>query len=201
MRVLGEGEFLAGPSLTSPEDGASDVVGQMLLTWESVDGAAAYHVQVSTSRSFTPLVLDTSGVAGTSLDLPNLAHSTTYYWRVRGTSNQLPGAFSSTYSFRTEVHVSSAGDLAIPTYFALKQNYPNPFNPSTMVVYDVPEHARVRVIVFDVLGHEVARLIDKDMSPGRHEVRFEASSLPAGVYLLNMQAKSFMQTRSMVLVR
>lgn len=201
LRVLGEGEFLVAPALTSPEDGTSDVGDQVSLIWETVDGAAGYHVQVSTSRSFTPLVVDTTGVMGTSLDLTNLTQSTTYFWRVRGASDQLPGAFSSTYSFSTETLVSTEDAATLPRVFALRQNYPNPFNPSTQIAYDVAEHAPVTIVVFDVLGRQVAKLIDERMAPGRYEARFDAHGLSSGIYFVRMQAGSFTETRTMVLAR
>ncbi len=201
LRVLGEGEFLAGPALTSPEDGTSDVGEQVSLIWQAITGARAYQVQVSTTRSFTPLIVDTSGVTATSIDLADLQHSTTYYWRVRGISDELPGAFSQTFSFTTEIRVSAESDTAIPTRFALMQNYPNPFNPSTQIAYDVSEHATVRIIVFDVLGREVARLIDERLAPGRYETWFDAQGLSSGIYFVRMQTGSFAETRTMVLAR
>ncbi|MBO6792979.1 MAG: T9SS type A sorting domain-containing protein [Balneolaceae bacterium] len=79
----------------------------------------------------------------------------------------------------------------LPENFVLKQNYPNPFNPSTTITFEIPEKIHVNLTVFDVLGREVALLIDKEMSAGSYEIVWEASSLPSGVYIAKLQAGSF----------
>jgi 1,4-alpha-glucan branching enzyme len=94
----------------------------------------------------------------------------------------------------------------LPADFALEQNYPNPFNPSTTIQFSVQSADRVRLIVYDALGREVAALVDRTMEPGTHTVRFDAGDasgrvLPSGVYFYRMTAGSFTRTRKLVLVR
>jgi hypothetical protein len=89
----------------------------------------------------------------------------------------------------------------IPARFALAQNYPNPFNPSTAIRYEVSSPARVAVAVFDVLGREVARLVDRDQQPGAYEIRWEAGSRPSGVYFCRIQAGGFSAIRKMLLAK
>lgn len=104
---------------------------------------------------------------------------------------------------QTSVEESSA-----PREFALEQNYPNPFNPITRIKFTLPSvgtrHA-VSLQVFDLLGREVAMLVNEDKESGRHEVNFDATDLPSGVYYYRMSASSaggsFQQTRKLVLVR
>lgn len=77
-----------------------------------------------------------------------------------------------------------AGEL--PTAFRLYDAYPNPFNPSTTIRFDVPGSARVRLSLFDVLGRELAPLLDEDLPPGRHELRWDASEMASGIYYVRM---------------
>jgi hypothetical protein len=89
----------------------------------------------------------------------------------------------------------------IPTTFALYQNYPNPFNPSTTISYDLPERARVKLSVYNILGQEVATLVNAEQEPGRYDVKFDASGLPSGIYFYTLQTPYFTKTNKMVLVK
>ena len=83
----------------------------------------------------------------------------------------------------------------------LFQNYPNPFNPKTEIVLDVPASGWVRLVVYDPVGREVARLVDGPLEVGRHTVSFDASGLGSGVYLCRMTTGGIVRTRAMLLVR
>ncbi len=94
----------------------------------------------------------------------------------------------------------------IPTEFVLEQNYPNPFNPSTTIKYSIPNIENqnaipVQLKVFDVLGREVATLVNKKQSPGNYEVRFNARSISSGVYYYQLKAGDFIQTKKMILLK
>jgi hypothetical protein len=90
-----------------------------------------------------------------------------------------------------------------PAGFRLLQNYPNPFNPVTTIRFAIPAGARdvVSLQVFDVLGREVATLVNRTMEPGEHRTEFDATELPSGVYLYRVKAGGFMETRKMIVVR
>jgi len=89
----------------------------------------------------------------------------------------------------------------VPTEFAVDQNYPNPFNPTTMVTYSVPEAAHVSVKVYNMLGQEVATLVNEVRDAGNHNVSFDAAGLTAGVYIYVMESGSFSETRRMTLLK
>jgi hypothetical protein len=96
----------------------------------------------------------------------------------------------------------------LPEEFNLEQNYPNPFNPSTKIRYSIPsvtlsgvEWSRVQLKVYDVLGNEVATLINEEKPAGSYEVEFNASELSSGIYFYKLQAGSFIQIRKMILVK
>ncbi|MCH8961554.1 MAG: T9SS type A sorting domain-containing protein [Bacteroidetes bacterium] len=88
-----------------------------------------------------------------------------------------------------------------PESFALKQNYPNPFNPSTTIQFDLPETAQVTLVVYDVLGRQVRVLVDGTREAGTHEVTFDASGLPSGVYVYRIEAGPYAATRTMLLMK
>ncbi len=88
-----------------------------------------------------------------------------------------------------------------PTDFILSQNYPNPFNPKTKISYQIPELSYVTLKVYDVLGKEVAILVNEEKLIGNYEVEFNAENLPSGVYFYRLQAGSFVETKKMVLMK
>ncbi len=89
----------------------------------------------------------------------------------------------------------------LPTAFSLGQNYPNPFNPSTDIEYQIPKQAYVTLKVYNLLGQEVATIVDEHKQPGVYHVRWDASRLPSGIYFYKLNAGDFRQTKRMVLVK
>jgi hypothetical protein len=88
-----------------------------------------------------------------------------------------------------------------PHEFLLHQNYPNPFNPSTTIRYGLPQRSNVTLAVYNTLGQQVTVLQNGEQEAGYHEVKFEASNLPSGVYFYRLQAGGFVQSRKFMLVR
>jgi hypothetical protein len=95
--------------------------------------------------------------------------------------------------------VKPSGEIA--TGFALNQNYPNPFNPATKIDYTVARAGHVRLSVYNVLGEEVATLLNEDLQPGTYQAVFDASRMASGVYYYKMTAGSFTETKKMMLVK
>ncbi len=88
-----------------------------------------------------------------------------------------------------------------PNKFTLYQNYPNPFNPSTMIIYQIPAVSHTVLKIYDVLGREVATLVDERKSPGTYEVRFDGSKFASGVYFCQMTAGNYVSTRKLLLLK
>jgi hypothetical protein len=88
-----------------------------------------------------------------------------------------------------------------PDAFGLDQNYPNPFNGISDIGYRISESAEVKLQVFDLLGREVATLVDAQKEPGSYTARFEAGNLASGTYLYRLTAGGFTQARKMTLIR
>ena len=109
--------------------------------------------------------------------------------------------------------VNLLDNTSMPTGFKLYQNYPNPFNPTTKIKYSIPAsptkwqanlpkgEAFVQLKIYDILGREVATLVNKQQRPGNYEVKFNASNFSSGVYFYRIQINDFMATKKLVLLK
>jgi len=110
-------------------------------------------------------------------------------------SDKSDSYFTITYPVNVE------GEVNLPTEFSLSQNYPNPFNPTTSLQYAISSRQFVSLKVFDVLGNEIATLVNEEKSAGEYKVEFRAERLPSGIYNYQLKAGSFIQTKKMVLLK
>jgi hypothetical protein len=92
-------------------------------------------------------------------------------------------------------------EATIPTQFALKQNYPNPFNPTTNIQFDLPESGNYSLKVYNLLGQEVATLVNGALNAGVHSVNFDASKLTSGMYIYQLSGNNVNLTRKMLLMK
>ena len=120
----------------------------------------------------------------------NLTGGTEIIYRLKQIDND--GKYE--YSKEAEVKV-------VPTEISLLQNYPNPFNPVTEIKFTLPEAAKVTLRVYNIIGQEVANLVNGIEEAGFHSVKFEGSDLPSGTYIYRLQTGSVVQTKKMVLLK
>jgi triacylglycerol esterase/lipase EstA (alpha/beta hydrolase family) len=85
--------------------------------------------------------------------------------------------------------------------FILGQNYPNPFNPVTKIMFQVSSQKIVKLVVFDILGKEVATLVNESLQPGTYEATFDAGNLASGIYFYRLQAEGFSETKKMLMIK
>lgn len=88
-----------------------------------------------------------------------------------------------------------------PSTIRLEQNYPNPFNPTTKISYSIPQSSNVTLKVNNVLGSEVATLVNEEKAAGRYKVEFDATALPSGIYFYQLQAGDYTNTKKMILMK
>ena len=99
------------------------------------------------------------------------------------------------------VVINVPNEAITATSFELSQNYPNPFNPSTTISYTVPAETQVSLVVYDIMGKEVAKLVNERQAAGNHQVEFDASSLSSGTYFYKLTAGEFISVKKMVLLK
>ncbi len=135
--------------------------------------------------------------SGTTNNLTSAHFSNEYIGAVVGEK----GTILRTTQTDLPVSVRDDRDLSVPREFALNQNYPNPFNPATAISYQLTAASEIQLRIFDILGREIATLVDGVQQAGHHSVRWDASLFPSGVYLYRLQTKDFIETKKMVLLR
>ena len=81
------------------------------------------------------------------------------------------------------------------------QNYPNPFNPTTNIEFQIAKSDNVKLIIFDILGKEVATLVNESLQPGTYEVTFGAGNLASGIFFYRLQTESYIETKRMMMIK
>jgi len=109
--------------------------------------------------------------------------------------------FSGTLIVDKPIVSGIATPQAVPEEYTLFQNYPNPFNPMTRINYTIPELSFVELKLYDVLGNEIATLVNEEKPVGNYEVEFNATRLPSGIYFYKLQTPNFTQTKKMILLK
>lgn len=123
-----------------------------------------------------------------------------YHWEEPGNVAFLSACIVAGDTFGTIVSVRT-DERIIPENFQLAQNYPNPFNPTTTIEFSLPTESDVRFSVYDVLGREIAVLLDERKKVGTHKVVFGGSYLPSGVYFARLKAQNAFLIRKMILLK
>ncbi len=190
------------PSLVLPANGSSAVPTSVTLIWTGIPGPK-WTLDVSTAQAFSAVVLHKDTLSDTAYVVPTgvIANNTQYYWRVSASDSGGVSAWSPTWSFTTALTGVKEVPSPLPAESALLQNYPNPFNPTTVVSSQLSAVSNVKLVIYDMIGREVAVLVNERRTPGVYHDTFDGSGLASGIYIYRMTAGPFMQTRQMVLLK
>ena len=201
-RVFATGIPVASnPSLIYPGPDQSVYPENLKLYWhKSIPDVDRYWVDVALDQAFNFSLPPDSMVTDTTKTITGLENNKSYYWRVRAHNAGGWGPYSDVRKFTRDI-TSVEGRPETPTEFSLAQNYPNPFNPATVIDFAVPAESRVTIEVFNLLGQRVVTLVDEVMSVGYHTTKFDAASIPSGLYLYRMVAGQTSFIRKMMLVK
>ncbi|MCU0365384.1 MAG: T9SS type A sorting domain-containing protein, partial [Ignavibacteriaceae bacterium] len=193
------------PNLLFPINNSTINTLTPVLEWDSLITAFDYRLEIASDSLFINSLLY-QVVPQKTFQVPAglLFSDSTYYWRVRTATNGGVGPWSEVFKFNIII-TDVEDEKQIPSEFALEQNYPNPFNPSTRIQYQVPNISQVTLKVFDVLGNEVATLVNEEKTAGSYEVEFQSSvgshQLASGIYYYQLRADSFLKIRKMILIK
>ncbi|HEX2869325.1 MAG TPA: two-component regulator propeller domain-containing protein [Ignavibacteriales bacterium] len=187
--------------LNSPESlkAESEIVksNRVRLTWkDSNNGEQGFIIERRFGGDYTQLAVLTQNQ--TSYTDTTLGAEGEYIYRVKAYTKDAQSGYSNTVIVKlTGVKEHKKAPLS----FALEQNYPNPFNPSTKIKYYIPKESHVSLKVFNLLGSEVAIIVEGRMAAGEHEAVFDGSSLPSGMYLYRLEAAGNVSTKKFVLLK
>jgi hypothetical protein len=188
--------------LLLPINGATVNTDSVNCVWQKGTPAIiAYWYERATDSLFTINRVIDSSLIDSSYITHNLVNGQTYWWMVKAKNAAGWGPFSEKRKFNAII-VAVNDEKGLPQKFSLKQNYPNPFNPSCVIQYALPERSQVILKVYNLLGQEVATLVNEDQPAGYYDKQFDSNGLTSGIYIYRIVTSSgFSMTRKMLLLR
>ncbi len=193
-------------TLVQPASAQLNVALNPVFIWNKNSVADSYRLQIAKPPKFdtTTIIVDTIIVTDTTYALQfSLAANSIYYWRVQPINSFGIGSWPAAqyYAFKTVAATGVAESSLIPLKNELQQNYPNPFNPTTNFGFRISDFGFVKLSIFDLLGREVAVLINEQKQAGRYTVNWNASGISSGMYFYRLEAGSYISTKKLVLLR
>lgn len=190
--------IIAAPELVAPSSGETDVSRVPTLTWDAVNGAVSYYVQIATNITFGSIVEEQSGLTSLSFTTSELEANRRYYWRVRAVdASGKEGPFSVRRSFTTGTSTdvreenNKAGIVLLP-------NHPNPVATQTTMRFTLPRQLHVALVVYNELGKKVLTVVNSELHAGDHALPLDVSTLANGRYFYTLTAGGVTQTKEMV---
>lgn len=170
--------------------------------WNPVSGAEGYYFDLAIDENMNNILVlynkkDIGNVS--SFQVYGLIPEMNYYYRVKAYNS----SGESDYSNIMQVYLITGVEKlnGIPANFELNQNYPNPFNPSTKIQFSLARSTKVKLNVYNLLGKEIVKLIDRELPASTYSVNFNANNLPSGIYFYRITAGDFVKTRKMLLIK
>jgi hypothetical protein len=177
----------------------SAIVGdrEITLNWSTFSEINSDHYEIIRDDALIGLRSSSNSLTGDSYTWTDqfLTNGTEYTYTLIAVD------LDGTRSELASISATPAFNAADVTEFALHQNYPNPFNPETQIAFDIAEAVTVKLGVYNLLGQQVAELVNGSMATGRHSVTFMANDLPSGMYLYRLEAGEFIAQQKMILMK
>jgi glucose/arabinose dehydrogenase len=181
------------------------------INWEDrSDYEQGFKIERKTDEQGTYAVINSVGENIVNYTDDSVEENTVYYYRVFAFFDQIISAYSNEDSAKTP-NTTVVAELNTPTEYSLKQNYPNPFNPSTFIKYQIANDEFVNLVVFSSLGEEVVTLVNENKNAGSYEVSFSAKGrsafsgdayeLPSGIYIYQLTAGNYIESKKMILMK
>ena len=171
------------------------------LRWNASVGASSYHLQLAFDSLFTNLIVNDSTITTTSRFVSGLPPNCAIFWHVKAKNVCGTRGFSTFWFFSNSFVGILKNSNDLPDKFELFQNYPNPFNPTSNIKYQIAKSSFVKMVVYNILGEEVATLVNEKLQPGTYEVEWDASIYPSGVYFYKLETETFSDTKKLILLK
>jgi hypothetical protein len=200
---LKEGIVTTNISIQSPNGGEVWVVGETEdITWASVNvDDVMIELSIDNGATWSTIISSTPSNGTYSWTVASQDSSDECLIKITNvTNNSINDASDGTFTIDIVSSVENPGEIT-PTEFDLVQNHPNPFNPSTTITYSLANEEHVSLKVYDIMGREVAELVNEDQAAGTYSLHFDASSLASGMYFYEISAGNFVATKKMVLLK
>jgi hypothetical protein len=193
------------PTLQDTVDGNLDT---LAFSWrEAVDIDSP---ELSYELIITGLGVDTLIATNDTMlvlrDVSIFAHDQIYTWVVNVSDGEYTAACIAAYEFVWSETFGLGSFTTLPELYMLHQNHPNPFNPVSTIRYDLPQSSEVSLVIYDLLGREVARLVDSQMEPGYHQVQWDgrnrySKEVPSGIYIARLMTPEYSKAIKMALLK
>ncbi|MCF6270566.1 MAG: endonuclease [Melioribacteraceae bacterium] len=173
---------------------------EVTLEWDenSENDLSHYTIYRGVLQNFTPSQYTLLTTSSTNSFADTEIFDYRVYYKISAFDNS---GNESEYSDEASILVSVVDENKLPAEFSLYQNYPNPFNPSTIISYEIGETSFVTLKIYDLLGNEVAALVNKTQSSGNYKVEFNASKFTSGIYFYTLKSSQYSQTRKMTILK
>lgn len=185
------------PMTTNIPVAGSNIIGLNILTFNTsgfyafVGSATPYRIGRIRFNITTPFLADTMKFRNSPSTTPTVV-----------LDSLVPLVYNTTFQTVNPIITGVEGTATeLPKEFQLYQNYPNPFNPVTSIKFDIPKSSFVKIRIYDVLGKQVADLVNMDMQAGRYEVNWDGTENASGIYFYKIETKDFTKVMKMVLIK
>ena len=192
--------------LVAPPNNSNYIFSQqnnyVTFLWNSDDIYTSYDLMVSNDMSFNNIIFRDSSVTSNSAIYNNATAGKLYFWKVRGkTKINTLSDWSEIRNYNTLI--TNISDNKKPTSYELSQNYPNPFNPETIISYKIPLPGKVTVKIYNILGIEVAKLVDEYHDPGIYNRKMSIidQKLASGIYFYRLEGMNYSETKKMIILK
>ncbi len=195
--------FPSNTLLAGPLNNSLNVPVDTVLYWYSTSAATSYDLIVARSADFNvnSIVYDVIGITDTSYAINGLAQNALHYWKVRGKNQYGAGNYSEAWRFKTFNPLGIDDEGIFASEYTLEQNFPNPFNPTTNFRFNIAQAGFTTLKIYNLLGQEVAVVVNEYLSPGVYNFDFNASNLSSGFYLYRLKVNEFSASKKMILLK
>lgn len=191
------------PILSYPVNYTGNIPVDTILYWHPSQSADSYDLMLARGADFASntIVLNVQGVADTNYSVTGLLPNTFHFWKVRANNSIGISNWSEVWRFKTINPTGIEDEYLTPKEYALEQNYPNPFNPTTKIRFRIAEAGFTSIKIYNLLGQEVAVLLDEFMNPGTYDLNFDGTNLSSGIYLYRIRVNNFSASKKMILMK